>query len=170
MSSHPSKERQTTPRRSVDSVHKYEPANDDGVTTDELVTWAERWKLDISVEKTVSTVFTLDPDEACREAHLYGSDPVPSPTFLGITYDRTLSFRRHLELVKAKMKQRTNALRALSGKTWGSAASDLRTVYVGFIRSCAEYAAAGWMPGAAKSNLELVEVAQRDACRVITGC
>ena len=33
-----------------------------------------------------------------------------------------------------------------------------------------DYAAAGWMPGVAPSNLEHLEVAQRQACRIITGC
>ena len=61
-------------------------------------------------------------------------------------------------------------MRAMSGKTWGAATSDLRTLYTAFVRSCAEYAAAGWMTGAAPSNLEHLEIAQRRGCRVITGC
>ena len=39
-----------------------------------------------------------------------------------------------------------------------------------YIRACADYAAAGWMPDMAPANLEHLEVAQRQACRIITGC
>ena len=140
----------------------------------ELKKWADTWKMTISTEKTVGTIFTLDPSEAKRESQLK-LDAVQlqheaTPTFLGVKFDRTLSFRQHTEDLKAKMAKRTNTMRALSGKTWGSATSNLRTVYTAFVRSCAEYAAAGWMPGMAPSNLEHLEVAQRRGCRVITGC
>ena len=60
-------------------------------------------------------------------------------------------------------------MRALSGKTWGAATSDLRMVYTAFIRSCAEHAAAGWMPATAPSNRERPEIAQCRECRVING-
>ena len=144
------------------------------VALGELVKWAGRWKLPISVEKTVATVFTADPHQARREAELYLGNVrlshEPNPTFLGVTYDRTLSFKQHVDKIKARMKSRSTALQALSGKTWGASGSDLRTVYIAFIRSCAEYAAAGWMPGVADTNLEQLEVAQRHSCRIITGC
>ena len=64
------------------------------------------------------------------------------------------------------MARRTNAVRALSRKTWGAATSNLRMVYTAFIRSCVEHAAAGWMP----SNRERLEIAQCRKCRVINGC
>ena len=54
---------------------------------------------------------------------------------------------------------RCNALRAVSGKAWGANTCDLRSLYLAYIRACAEYAAAGWMPGVAPANLEHLEVA-----------
>lgn len=139
-----------------------------------LLKWAEEWKMEVNREKTVGTIFTLDPAEARRECALtLGTSRLqhdPTPVFLGIRFDRGLSFRQHIENVKVKMKRRSHALRSLSGKSWGAAASDLRTIYLAFIRSCADYAAGGWMAGVAASNLEQLEVAQRQACRTITGC
>ena len=141
---------------------------------EELRELADTWKMTISTEKTVGTIFTLDPKEARLETRLsLGTIRLQheaTPTFLGVKYDRTLSFRQHIEDLKSKMARRTNAMRAISGKTWGAATSDLRTLYTAFVRSCAEYAAAGWMTGAAPSNLEHLEIAQRRGCRVITGC
>ena len=39
-----------------------------------------------------------------------------------------------------------------------------------FSRACADYAAGAWMPGVSATSLEALEVAQRQACRTITGC
>lgn len=61
-------------------------------------------------------------------------------------------------------------LRAISGTTWGCAASDLRSAYMAFSRACADYAAGAWMPGASATTLEGLEVVQRQPCRTITGC
>ena len=57
-----------------------------------------------------------------------------------------------INVIKAKMVKRFNALRAVSGKAWGANTSDLRALYLAYIRACADYAAAGWMPGAAPAN------------------
>ena len=125
--------------------------------------------------KTVSaTVFILDPHEARREACLHTRTTrlrhEPTPTFLRVTFDRTLSFRQHVASLKARMVRRCNALRAVGGKAWGASTTDLRSLYLAYIRACADYAAAGWMPGVASTTLEQLEVAQRQACRIITGC
>ena len=65
----------------------------------ELRKWAEKCKMDVSVETTVATIFTLDPHEARQEARLFMGDArlrhEPTPTFLGVRFDRTLSFRQH---------------------------------------------------------------------------
>ena len=37
---------------------------------DSLAAWAEKWKLTVSLEKTVSTIFSLDPAKSSREANL----------------------------------------------------------------------------------------------------
>ena len=68
------------------------------------------------------------------------------------------------------MKASNNVLRAISGTTWGCAASDLRSVYMTFCGACADYAAGAWMPGVSATTLESLEVAQRQACRTTTGC
>ncbi|XP_043241035.1 uncharacterized protein LOC122391303 [Amphibalanus amphitrite] len=141
---------------------------------DSLEEWARRWKMVVSLEKTTSIIFTLDPAEARREAALhFQGQPVkfsPTTTFLGITLDRSLTFTGHVKTIKAKMLQRNNVLRAISGTTWGCSPSDLRSTYLAFSRACADYAAGAWMPGLSESGLRELETVQRQACRTITGC
>ncbi|GFS10159.1 ribonuclease H [Elysia marginata] len=92
------------------------------------------------------------------------------PTFLGVTFDRQLTFRQHVGRIKQKAAKRINTLRCLAGKSWGSEKEDLRLVYLTYIRSAISYAYNAWYPWVSKENREKLEVTQRDAARTITGC
>ena len=48
------------------------------------------------------------------------------PVYLGVTLDRTLSYRQHLQKTAAKVKSRNN-LSKLAGSSWGANADTLRT-------------------------------------------
>lgn len=138
-----------------------------------LLKWVDVCKMDVSAEKTIATVFTLDPHKDWKEVRLFLGDSKlrhePALTFLGVTFDRTLSFRQHILNLKTKVARRCNALRAVSRKAWGANTTDLRALYVAYMRACAEYAAAGWMSGVVPVKLERLEVVQRQACQIITG-
>jgi len=43
------------------------------------------------------------------------------PTYLGVTLDRTLSYREHLTKTAGKLKNRNNLLMKLAGATWAPA-------------------------------------------------
>ena len=47
----------------------------------------------------------------------------PYPVYLGITLDRTLSYREHLSRSAAKLKSRNNLIAKLAGTSWGASAS-----------------------------------------------
>ena len=49
----------------------------------------------------------------------------PTPTFLGVTFDRTLSFAKHVSLLKAKFFPRLKALRCISASSWGPSKESL---------------------------------------------
>ena len=110
------------------------------VALDALDSWAEKWKMTVSLEKTVSTIFSLDPAETHHEADLlFRGRRVPhdpTPTFLGVQLNRQLTFQQHVQRVKERMKRRNNVLRALSGTSWGCPASLLRSAYMAFSRAC----------------------------------
>ena len=61
----------------------------------------------------------MDPHQA--NFHLRGSRLRfnPTPTFLGVTFNRTLSFSKHVSSLKAKFFPRLKALRCISASSWG---------------------------------------------------
>lgn len=77
--------------------------------------------MEVSPEKTAGTIFTLDPAEARKECVLtlgiFRLQHEATFVFLGIRFDRTLSYRQHIECLKVKMKRGSPASRSLSGKS-----------------------------------------------------
>ena len=91
----------------------------------------------------------------------------PHPKYLGVTLDRTLSYKEHIHNTKMKVATRNNLLRKLSNSKWGANASTIRTTALALCYSVAEYPAPVWARSshAQKQNPELNNV-----CRVVTGC
>ena len=87
-------------------------------------------------------------------------------TFLGVTFDRTLSFSKHVFLLKAKIFPCLKALRCISASSWGPYKESLS-----FFRSLLTYASPGWFPFlSATTNFTKLERLHRAASRSITGC
>ena len=80
-----------------------------------LQTW--RWKL--SHTKTVTAAFYLNNPEAKHELKVYNNDRLlpfcPTPTYLGVKLDRSLTFRHHLVALRKKLSSRVTLLRRLMG-------------------------------------------------------
>lgn len=138
-----------------------------------LSKWADKWKMVISTEKSECTLFSRDKAQAkfrpklrlCGKKLKFN----PNPVFLGVQFDRELTFNRHMAQVKKKMQQRCNVLRSLTGKEWGCQKEDMRQVYLAYIRSAAEHCSAAWYPPMAPSNKTKLEAAQNQCERVIAG-
>ena len=94
----------------------------------------------------------------------------PTPTFLGVTFDRTLSFTKHVSLLKAKFFPRLKALRCISASSWGPSKESLSFLYKSFLRSLLTYASPGWFPFLSATNHTKLERLHRAASRAITGC
>ena len=90
-----------------------------------------------------------------------------SPTYLGVTLDRTLSFRRHIEKTKAKVSTRNNLLHKLTSSKWGANPHTLRTTALALCYSTAEYAAPVWERS---SHAHKLDVVLNQTCRIISGC
>ena len=83
-----------------------------------LERWSEYWCLPLNPSKCEVSFFSVDPHQA--NLLLLGSRLRfnPTPTFLGVTFDRTLSFSKHVSLLKAKFFPRLKALRCISAYPW----------------------------------------------------
>ena len=94
----------------------------------------------------------------------------PTPTFLGITFDRTLSFSKHVSSLKAKFFPRLKALRCISASSWGPSKESLSVLYKSFLRPLLSYFLPGWFPFLSVTNSTKLECLHRAASRAITGC
>ena len=139
---------------------------------DKVVSWSQQACLTLNAAKCEVAFFSLDNAEAQwrPQITINGVPPscTPLPTFLGVTYNRRMTFGTQVKKVCQKMLRRTNLLRVVGGTTWGWQKHDLRTVYISTQRSVAEYAAAAWTPWLTSSNIEKLERIQLQAARSIT--
>ncbi|VVC45998.1 Hypothetical protein CINCED_3A018144 [Cinara cedri] len=78
----------------------------------------------------------------------------PNPTYLGITLDRTLTYREHLTKVAAKIKIRNNIINKLAQTTWGSDANTIRISALALTYSVAEYCAPVWLNSSHTSKID----------------
>ena len=116
----------------------------------------------------------MDPHQANLQPNLLLLDSRlcfnPIPTFLGITFDHTLSFFKHVSLLKAKFFPCLKALRCISASSWGPSKETLSVLYKSFLRSLLTYASPGWFPFLSATNLTRLESLHRAASHAIKGC
>ena len=62
-----------------------------------------------------------------------------NPTFLGIRFDKHLTFINQLNFLKDAVLKRINILKVLSNKSWGLSIKTLNEIYNSLIRSLLEY-------------------------------
>ncbi|KAJ3595812.1 hypothetical protein NHX12_002226 [Muraenolepis orangiensis] len=113
-----------------------------------LVAYLRRWRLQLSVGKSVAAAYHLSTREARRELEVRVDNKClevqQAPKYLGVRLDRTLSFKQHLEEVKAKVTSRVALIRRLAGTTLGASAKTLRISTQALVFSAAEYCAPVW--------------------------
>ena len=77
------------------------------------------WKLKLSTTKCVSAVLHLNNKESKRELKInFNNETLPfcsEPKYLGISLDRSLTYRRHLESLRKRLTSRVALLRRLAG-------------------------------------------------------
>jgi len=85
--------------------------------------------------------FHFNNKEAKRELKVKYNNEIlrfcSEPKYLGVTLDRSLMYRRHLELFRKKLTPRFALLRRLAGSGWGAGAITLRTVTLALVHSTA---------------------------------
>ena len=120
--------------------------------------WMSHFWQQPNTSKTINSVFHLqyqrhtqtvslsDGQRLMHECHL---------TYLGVTLDRTLSYREHLTKTACKLKNRNNLLMKLAGSTWDASANTLWSSTVVLCYSAAEYCAPVWSRSAHISQVDV---------------
>jgi len=125
-----------------------------------------------SASKTISSVFQLHNTSVARKLSVYLDGQrlwhECHPTYLGVTLDRTLSYREHLTKTNTagKLKNRNNLLVKLAGSTWGTSANTLRSSALALCYSAAESCAPVWSRSAHTCR---VDVQLNSTMRLISG-
>ena len=88
---------------------------------------------------------------------------------LGVRFDRRLTFKHHVQYLCQKTNLRLQQLSRVSNSIYGITQSDLRTMYIAYVRSVLEYAAPVWYPCLSRSNLEKIQRIQNRALRIVLG-
>ena len=156
------------------SSHKKEEAAEKMQTeVDKVVAWSRRSGLSLNTGKCETCLFTSSTAEYKWTPDIKIEDqPIKNthhPKFLGITYDKMLTFSKHVQDTTSRMHSRMNLLNATGGADWCWSRSSLRQVYTATQRSIAEYASPAWAPWVSNSGMEKLETAQRKAGRRIAG-
>jgi hypothetical protein len=89
-----------------------------------------------------------------------------NPTFLGIRFDKYISFKNQLDYLKDACMKRINVLKVLSNKSWGLSKHTLTQVYNSLIRSLLEYSSIIY-PCFSTTNLTLLEKIQFKCLKII---
>ena len=84
-----------------------------------LSAYLQTWRLKLSHTKTVTAAFHLNSREAKRELKVYNNGGLlpfcPTPTYLGVKLDRSLTFRHHLVTLRKNLSSCVTLLKRLVG-------------------------------------------------------
>ena len=102
-----------------------------------LEQWLVTNRLKVSTTKSTLTLLTPWAQEySTKPTVTLHSTPIPyadTPTILGVTLDRGMTFRQHTDHINTKAKTRLNVLRALTNTSYGHSKEHITTVYKQFI-------------------------------------
>ena len=136
-----------------------------------LLEYLQTWRLKLSHTKTVTAAFYLNNREAKHELKVYNNSRLlplrPTPTYLGVKLDRSLTFRHHLVALLKKLSSRVTLLRQLVGSGWDAGAKTLCIATSSLVYSTAEYCAPVWCRSA---HTRFIDSVLNDALRIVTEC
>ena len=135
-----------------------------------IESWARSWLVKANEKKTTFTIFSLSNQKYSVHLKLNGQTlhQEDTPTYLGVTLDRRLTWKNQLQKNQARAKIRLVLMKKLSCTEWGADQNLLKKLYIGRIRPVLEYGMAA-SSAAAKSNSSKLSRVQHQAMRMMTG-
>ena len=136
-----------------------------------LSAYLQTWRLKLSHTKTMAAAIYLNNRENKRGLKVYNNSRrlpfCPTPTYLWVKLDRSLTFCHHLVALGKKLYSRVTLLRQLVGSELGAGAKTLRIATLSLVHSAAEYCSPVWCSSA---HTRLIDSVLNDALRIVTGC
>lgn len=94
---------------------------------------------------------------------------VDANMFLGILYDKNMSFDNHWTMVAASVSNRTKTMMALRSASWGPTRLTMKVLHHSYIESVVRYGMPAWYPFLSNFAKTRLEVILRRALRIVTG-
>ena len=89
-----------------------------------------------------------------------------TPSFLGVTLDKRLTWRTHIQAANNKASRKLHLMKKLSGTTWGANTKVLKQVYTGAVRPVMEYGSSAWV-AASNYATDCLDATQNQGLRTI---
>ncbi|XP_057310568.1 uncharacterized protein LOC130648532 [Hydractinia symbiolongicarpus] len=90
-----------------------------------------------------------------------------TPKYLGVTLDRTLTYKQHLMEVSSKVSKRNSLLKTLASNKWGADFSTLRVSALALCYSVAEYCSPVWSQS---YHCNKIDTSLNECLRPVSGC
>lgn len=140
------------------------------VDLEDMNVYFRKWRLCPSLSKTEVSCFHLNSKIASYKLNVVFDGAYLNhnfnPKYLGVTLDRSLTFRNHLSNAAGKLRTRNNIIQKLTGTSWGATASTLRTAAISLVYSAAEYCSPVWMNSV---HVTKIDTQLNNTMRLITG-
>ena len=103
--------------------------------------WSHTWGLELSTDKTKAVLFTNKRPRNIPNLYLYNTpiEYVNSYKFLGITFDRHLTWTTHIDILKSRCDKDLRLLTILANRRWGADFISLRNFYLALTRPKVDY-------------------------------
>ena len=132
--------------------------------------WLKKWRLMMAPSKCNYLVFSKKSESEAAKLNLklFNENVCvsESPTFLGIRFDRHLTFKNQINYLQDTCINRLNFLKIISKRSFGLKTETLNYVYISIIRSVLEYSSL-ISCNLAKSNLKKILTIQSKAIKII---
>lgn len=137
---------------------------------DSLQNWTRKTGFTFSVEKTKCIHFSRKtlgtyPALKLENQELSYTNEIK---FLGMIFDRTLTWRSHITYLKTSCSKVLNLMKTLANHDWGADTTTLLNIYKSMIRSRLDYGSTIYST-ASKTQLERLNPIQNTAIRIATG-
>jgi ribonuclease HI len=134
--------------------------------------WSKKYEMPISKGKSEAILFSNYYKDNNPVLVLDGDVLAYQKTvrLLGVMLNSSLTFEEHITKLKKNCNWRLSQLACIAGSDWGPQISDMRSLYIAYVRSVLEYASSVWSPLLSETRKKELEAVQNKAARIATGC